>query len=227
MRVRLGVILASTITIFVGVTTLLGLLFGSNLVLSEAAGGELVSLFIAFLARLFVQIAVVTVALTVVIGILNLLMVHTSRLFRGRGRTLNRLNSLVLVGVFVFTLGIYIFERSQNTPARESWSRLLLEDVLVTIESSLAALLFFALVYGAFRMLRREVSLYRVLFVVTVLIVLIASLPLPGLGLIVDLYRWLMAVPVSAGARGILLGIALATLVTGVRVLIGQDRSYG
>jgi hypothetical protein len=37
---------------------------------------------------------------------------------------------------------------------------------------------------------------------------------------------WLLAVPVSAGARGILLGIALATVVTGVRVLIGQDRSY-
>jgi hypothetical protein len=35
-----------------------------------------------------------------------------------------------------------------------------------------------------------------------------------------------MAVPVSAGARGILLGIALATVVIGVRALIGQDRSY-
>jgi hypothetical protein len=36
-----------------------------------------------------------------------------------------------------------------------------------------------------------------------------------------------MPFPFSAGGRGILLGIALATLVTGVRVLIGQDRSYG
>ena len=35
-----------------------------------------------------------------------------------------------------------------------------------------------------------------------------------------------MTVPVSAGARGMLLGIALATVVTGLRVLLGQDRSY-
>jgi hypothetical protein len=55
---------------------------------------------------------------------------------------------------------------------------------------------------------------------------LIGALPLPGLSLMAGLRDWLMAVPVSAGARGILLGIALATIVTGVRVLIGQDRSY-
>ena len=36
-----------------------------------------------------------------------------------------------------------------------------------------------------------------------------------------------MTVPVNAGASGILLGIALATVVAGVRVLIGQDRTYG
>jgi len=36
----------------------------------------------------------------------------------------------------------------------------------------------------------------------------------------------MLSVPVSAGARGILLGIALAITVAGVRVLIGQDRSY-
>ena len=56
------------------------------------------------------------------------------------------------------------------------------------------------------------------------LIVLIGAIP--GLGDIGRVSNWLMAIPVSAGARGILLGIALATIVTGVRVLIGQDRSY-
>jgi hypothetical protein len=56
---------------------------------------------------------------------------------------------------------------------------------------------------------------------------LVAALPIAGLEPLRDIGAWLYAVPVSAGGRGILLGIALATLVTGVRVLIGQDRSYG
>jgi hypothetical protein len=66
-----------------------------------------------------------------------------------------------------------------------------------------------------------------ILFIITVEIVLIGALPLPGIAPLTVLTDWLMRVPVNAGARGILLGIALATLVTGLRVLIGQDRTYG
>ena len=35
-----------------------------------------------------------------------------------------------------------------------------------------------------------------------------------------------MRIPVSAGARAMLLGIALGMVVAGVRVVLGQDRSY-
>jgi hypothetical protein len=31
----------------------------------------------------------------------------------------------------------------------------------------------------------------------------------------------------SAGARGILIGVALGTLTTGLRILFGSDRPYG
>jgi len=60
------------------------------------------------------------------------------------------------------------------------------------------------------------------------LLILIGALPFstPGIRLIGSIRDWLLAVPVSAGARGILMGIALAVTVAGVRVLIGQDRSY-
>jgi len=58
------------------------------------------------------------------------------------------------------------------------------------------------------------------------LIVLIAAVPLPELTFFQGVRDWLLAVPVSAGARGILLGIALATVVVGIRVLVGQDQSY-
>ncbi len=105
-------------------------------------------------------------------------------------------------------------------------NRLLLEDVQVAIESALAGLVLFALVYGAYRIMSRRVSWGNFLFILSLLVILIGALPLRETAFIADVRAWLLAVPVSAGARGILLGIALATVVTGVRVLIGQDRAY-
>jgi hypothetical protein len=105
---------------------------------------------------------------------------------------------------------------------------ILLETVQVSVESALAALVLFTLVYGAYRLMRRRVTWPHLLFTLVLLIVLLGALPLPGAGvsLLAQTREWLLAVPVSAGVRGLLLGIALATLVTGMRLLIGQDRSY-
>ena len=101
-----------------------------------------------------------------------------------------------------------------------------LEGVQVSVESALAALLLFALVYGAYRLMRQRVTWAGTLFTLVLVIVLLGALPLPEAGAVAQIRAWLLAVPVSAGARGILLGIALATVVTGIRVLIGQERSY-
>jgi hypothetical protein len=222
MRVRLNVIIASVITILIGTLTLIGLLAGDNL-------GEISLVIKAFripdVAQFFLQLAVVMVAATIFVGIINLVVVHFTRLRRGRGNLLNRLNSLVLLIVFFATLIIYMYENNQATPPDSSLSRVLLEDVQMASEASLAGLLFFALVYGAFRVLRRDVTLPRIIFVATILVVLIGALPFPALDLVTRFSNWLIAYPVSAGARGLLLGIALATMVLGVRVLIGQDRA--
>jgi hypothetical protein len=222
MRVRLNVIIASVITILIGTITLIGLLTGDNL---GQISFYIQAVRIPDVARFFLQLAVVTAAATIFVGIINLLVVHFTRLRRGRGSPLNRLNSLVLLIVFFATLAIYFYEKWQGTPPENSLSRVLLEDVQIASEASLAGLLFFALVYGAFRVLRRDVTLPRVVFVATILVVLIGSLPIPALNVVTRFSNWLMAYPVSAGARGMLLGIALATLVLGVRVLIGQDRA--
>jgi hypothetical protein len=119
-----------------------------------------------------------------------------------------------------------ILERANVLRGSPSVTTILLENVQVSIESALAGLLLFTLVYGAYRTLRGRLSGWGVLFTLALLIILIAALPLPGFQVVSNVRDWLMDVPVSAGARGILLGIALATVVAGVRVLTGQDRSY-
>lgn len=217
MRVRFGAVLPSAIAIGFGLLTLIGLL-GSG-------GGSLFDI----LASLFLQIVVITVALTVLIGVLNLITVHVGRV---TGRKRGFLYSIVLLLSFLAVILVSILERTggmPTTPGEPRLSMLLFETVQVSIESALAGLLVFALVYGAYRMLRRRITWTGVLFVAVLLLVLLGEIASRGVfesPLLANIRTWLSTVPVNAGARGILLGIALATIVTGVRVLTGQDRSY-
>jgi hypothetical protein len=173
--------------------------------------------------QFFLQLVSITVAVTIVIGIYNLLAVHGGRV-RRRGPGWGY--SLVLVLSTLLIILLTVLERAGILSGDPAITTILLEQVQVAIESSLAGLLLFALVYGAYRTLRKRVSGWGLLFMIALLVVLAGALPLANLAPVAALRDWLMSVPVSAGARGILLGIALATVVTGVRVLIGQDRSY-
>jgi uncharacterized membrane protein len=65
-------------------------------------------------------------------------------------------------------------------------------------------------------------------FVLFAVIVLLGQVPIgiylwPELPIIKD---WILDVPTLAGVRGILMGVALGTIATGLRVLIGADRPY-
>lgn len=213
MGIRLRVALNSALVMVVGLVTLLGLLVGDDL-------GALTTLVTAtpirVMARFFVALVVITAAMTILIGMMNLLAVHTVRVVRGPH---GRINSLALLVSFLGALTLYAM--------KDPLSSVLLNDVQTSIESALAALLFFTLVLGAMRVMRRRMSLGGLLFVLSILIVLVGVLPLPALEGLAGLREWWLAIPASAGARGILLGIALATVVAGLRVLLAQDRSYG
>lgn len=212
---RFSVILSTVIVMVIGSITMLGLLVSDDLGLLST----LVSVTgIRTFAQFFVQLSVVTIALTIILGVVNLVAVNVMRVLRGT--TLSaRLNSVVILASFFAALLFYMVDRSI--------SGFLLQEVQVTIESALAALLFFALVYGAFRLLRDRVTAPRLLFLLAMLFVLIAALPFAALQPFQQLTDWLIQVPVNGGARGILLGVALGTMITGLRVLIGQDRTYG
>ncbi len=199
---RLGTSITTAIAIGFGLLTVFGLVSGTGAIYD--------------ITNVLLQLTMITIATTIIFGILNLFGVHLRRIGRRAGGWVYSL-ALIVSAAAVLVLWI-IGRRDANA--------VLLESVQVSVESALAGLVVFALVYGAFRLLRRRVTWSGVLFIIALLIVLIGALPLPQITLLRDVRDWLMAVPVSAGARGILLGIALATVVTGVRVLIGQDRSY-
>jgi len=199
---RLLSLISSVIAIGVAIVVLVGLLSGA-----EVFAGT---------TNLLLQLAVMTVAVTILIGIINLLGIHLRRIL---GRQRGWVYSIVLVLSTLLVLVLWLTDADAENMA-------LLEGVQVSIESALAGLLLFALVYGAYRLMHQRVTWAAMLFTVALLIILIGAVPLREVQVLAEIRAWLLAVPVSAGARGILLGIALATVVTGIRVLIGQERSY-
>jgi hypothetical protein len=212
MRVRLGAALSSALTILIGLLTLGGLLLvRDSLGLSGTAVDTLDNI-----TKILLELVTIVIALTVLLGVANLVIVHFRRTFT---RQVSAVYSLFLLGGFGAAVGTRLLSDQEA-------NEVLLETVLVSLESALAGLLFFALVYGAYRMMHRRVTWSNTVFVVALLIVLVGALPFSDIEALKDFREWLLSVPVSAGARGLLLGIALGTIVTGMRVLIGVDRSY-
>ncbi len=209
---RIGIALTAVIAFAVGMTTLFSLLLGNHPELyGSIPNAEAVSVLAALPASLFVRLATITIAFTIVIGMFNLLYIHLRRLMR------RQFYSIVLLLSFAFT--VYWHVTSGGDPS-------LLAAAQVPIESSLAALVCVSLVYGGAAVLRKRANGWGILFVAVMLIALLGALPLDDLAPLRQWKDWLMAAPVSAGARAMLLGIALGTVVAGVRVLLGQDRSY-
>lgn len=204
--------MAAFVAFFVGVTTILSLLLGDNPALfGGQPGSDELARRLALPGDALLRLVAIVIAVSIVIGIANLLLAHIGRLARGK------IYSGILLASFAFTIYWTITNRGDAS---------LLEAVQVPIESALAALLFVSLAHGGSRVMQKRADVWGLLFVAVTLIVLLGSLPLAELAPVRAWSDWLMAVPVSAGGRAILLGIALGSVVAGVRALLGQDRAF-
>ncbi|MDE2821588.1 MAG: hypothetical protein OXN94_04050 [Chloroflexota bacterium] len=209
---RIGIAFSAFIAFAVGALTTLSLLLGGRPELyGELAGAPIFAHLLTLPAAIMARLVAITSAVTIVIGISNLLYVHLSRVVRGA------FFSIVMIASFALTIWWY-WSRQGDTS--------LLAAVQVPIESALAALLFLSMAQGGARVLNKRADVWGLLFVTVLVVVLLGSLPLESLAPVRAWSDWLMEIPVSAGARAILLGIALGAVVTGLRVLLGQDRSY-
>ncbi len=212
MRVRLSAVLLTALTMTFGLLTLVVLVAGDGTsgiaaLINQTPLPELV----AFLLRLVVIIT----AVAVLAGVFNLLAVHVRRIRAQRSMALYSVVMLVS-----FMLVVLLSFRPQADEARAA-----LEDVQVGLELAFSSLVLFSLVYGAATLLSRRPRWTSALFLVAVVgVLLTAAFPAPNT-LVGQIMDWVNAVPVDAGTRAILLGIGLATLVAGIRVLVGQDRA--
>ena len=164
--------------------------------------------------------AVIIAGMAVLIGIGNLIAVQWEKIRTRQKGSLYGVLLILSLGI-TFVLGLLL---GPNDP----FMRLAVDAVIVPVEASLMAILSVTLIYASIRLFRRRVDVTTVLFLLNDVLFLLAVMPTP-LGAIPG--DWIITqfggMLSRGGARGLLLGIALGTLLTGLRVLLGIDRPYG
>ncbi len=173
------------------------------------------------LRMLLLQWAVILAGAALLVGMVNLSQHHWARIRSKKGAG----SALLLLSLWA-TFALTLYFAPQSEPVQ--W---LFAAILIPGSVALMGLLAFTLAYAAVRLLRRRPGIFSVLFLGTAVLILLGAVVLPGIGplpFISDTFRpWLAQVPAAAGARGILLGVALGTIATGLRILLGSDRPYG
>jgi hypothetical protein len=175
-----------------------------------------------FLAVLL-QWAIILAGVATLVGILNLLHVHFKKV---QDRKKDAVYSLVTLLAFLATIIAGIFLGSGD-PRFEA----VVTYIQVPVETSLMALLAITLAYACLHLLsKRSINILSISFIISAFIFLFLNLgfvtsfmmKFPILG---NLISGISQLPVG-GTRGILIGIALGTLTTGLRILLGGDRPY-
>jgi hypothetical protein len=177
------------------------------------------------LRLLLIQWAVFLAAAALLLGLFNLLTVHWNKVsLQEEGWTYSAL--LILFFLVTLVLGL-LFGPDYEVVL------LLFQYVQVPVEASLMGLLAVSLTVAGFRLLSRRRDIFSLVFLGTTLMVLLGTAPWPIGGESVlylavgDIRAWVTQVWAAAGARGILLGVALGAVTTGLRVLLASDRPYG
>ena len=205
-------VITAVIAIAFGVLVLLGYFLPQEL-FPNAAG----------LQAVLLDWAVILAAAAALIGVFNLFSVQTEKIRRReKGGIYSAL--LVMGLIAAFTLGLFL------KPQHILMQSILLEGIIIPVEASLMGLLAVSLLYAAVRLLRRRADLMGVAFIATAALIFLGSITLPfgDLPLFGTLIRpWVSQVWALGGARGILIGVGLGALLTGLRVLFGMDRPYG
>jgi hypothetical protein len=146
------------------------------------------------------------------LAFLNLLRANLKRLQRkGRGR----IPSLIIVLFALGTAGLILWELF-TVGQIGIWGQNVMRAVLVPGESALLALTAVTLLAAGVRAVRNRRTVSSLLFMLVVVLMLIRAAPLPIVG---DISNWIERVLATAGMRGLLLGVALGSVIAGLRAI--------
>lgn len=178
---------------------------------------------------ILLRAGLVLASVALLVGIVNLTKVHIKKIGK---ESENSGYSLILLISMLITLIVGIVDMVQTyLIGRPNFqiTNWVFTNIQLPIETSLLAVTTISLIYAAAGILRKRMDMFSITFFFVVLLVLLGSFSIPPsttpfLQIIRD---WILTVPALGGARGLLLGIALGTITTGIRILLGTDRPYG
>jgi hypothetical protein len=168
-----------------------------------------------------VEWAVIVAAFAFLLGTFNILRVHGGRV--GRRRPGWPYSLVLLLAMMVAWIPPIL---PSGVPVQETFDRAVFDYVISPIGASLAALVAFTLTLAAFRLLRARRTAGAVFFLLIVAVVLLGSAPFTGLEWLAEMRDWIVNVPGMAGMRGLLLGVALGTVITAWRVFLASERPH-
>ena len=178
-------------------------------------------------------------AVALLVGILNLLSVHYRK---ASLLNLNSVYSFVFILVFVAVLFMWMLGSLAKAvmppgPAGPPYNTLILfgdgtvsfafKYVQTPVEASLSAVLAVVLVLAGARLIRTRRHWSAVLFIGVALILIVGLAPIFDLTFLSQLGAGLNQYFTVGAARGILLGVSLGVIATGLRVVFGLDQPYG
>jgi cytochrome bd-type quinol oxidase subunit 2 len=199
--------LSAVVAILVGVVVLLGYFISLP---------QLVNL-----RELLLGWAIILAGAAALVGIINLLSVHWRKLRSPKGGSFYSL-MVILSFAAVFGLGLWL------GPDNATFQKVV-TAIQVPVEATLMAVLAVTLAVASVRLFRRRMTAFSVIFLISALVFLVLGagiLPVEGVPVLGSVAGFIARLPL-AGARGILLGVALGSLTTGLRILLGADRPYG
>lgn len=173
--------------------------------------------FVQGLRELLLDWAITLAGVAGLLGIANLLSVHSLRI---RDEKPGWFNSLVVIIGFsaAFVVGM-LFKPSSDLFQR------MVSSIQFPIEASLLALLSITLAVALIRAIRPGMNRASLIFIGVVLVFLWAAsglYPFEGSDAASPILSFLNTLQIG-GARGILLGVGLGALTAGLRVLMGRD----
>lgn len=217
MMIKIGRVLAAMVALLVGWLVLADLFVSrwpDSLGSLQRITGGANALFISWVA--------IVIAFALFLGFANVISVHWYRI---RAQKSGAIYSVVLLFSLAMTLVIGFYFGGPNSYG----SQFIFNFILQPLEATFFALLALFIASAAFRTFRIKIrNPETIFFVLFAVIVLLGQVPL-GIYLWSEfpvIKDWILNVPALAGIRGILLGVALGTIATGLRILLGADRSY-
>jgi len=170
------------------------------------------------LRSLFLRWFSILAAVALLIGLIRMVGTHLKKIL---DQSPNAIYSTILLGSMLATLTLGLI--SSPTGPALVW---IYRFIIIPVEASLVALLAFLLIYTVARLFQKRMSWPSVIFLFTVLLFLAGSISYGNRGIpgLLAVKRWVEQVWALGGIRGLLIGVAIGTVVMGVRVLFGGER---